>query len=165
MADAQPEAKPKTDEKLAKGLRLIRYHALGAGAVGLVPVPILDLTLVGGVQLNLIRSLAKLYDMPFSEEIGKSLISALIGASAPLASLSLLQLATPVAMLGVSLGGAASTYALGKVFVQHFESGGTFLSFKPEKLREHFKREQAKAAASPTGVPDDVEEDYGGIKP
>jgi sugar phosphate isomerase/epimerase len=35
----------------------------------------------------------------------------------------------------------ASTYALGKVFVQHFESGGTFLDFEPAKVKEYFQKE------------------------
>jgi len=34
---------------------------------------------------------------------------------------------------------AAYTWAVGNVFVQHFESGGTFLDFDPEKVRDHFR--------------------------
>ena len=34
---------------------------------------------------------------------------------------------------------AAYTWALGNVFIQHFEAGGTFLDFDPEKVREHFR--------------------------
>jgi uncharacterized protein (DUF697 family) len=30
-------------------------------------------------------------------------------------------------------------WALGNVFIQHFESGGTFLDFDAEKVREHFQ--------------------------
>ena len=37
------------------------------------------------------------------------------------------------------LTSGASTWALGKVFIQHFESGGTFLDFNPEKVREYYK--------------------------
>jgi hypothetical protein len=32
-----------------------------------------------------------------------------------------------------------TTYAIGKVFIQHFESGGTFLTFDPKKVSEYFK--------------------------
>jgi hypothetical protein len=32
----------------------------------------------------------------------------------------------------------ASTFAVGKVFIQHFESGGTFLDFKPAEVKEYF---------------------------
>ena len=35
----------------------------------------------------------------------------------------------------------ASTYAIGKVFVLHFEAGGTLLDFDPLKMRAHFERE------------------------
>jgi hypothetical protein len=46
------------------------------------------------------------------------------------------------------------TYAIGKVFVQHFESGGTLLDFQPEKMRKYYldyfrKREQIVISQSP----------------
>ncbi|MBF0535736.1 MAG: GTPase, partial [Nitrospirae bacterium] len=45
------------------------------------------------------------------------------------------------ASLSISIVGGASTYALGKVFVQHFESGGTFLDFDPMAVKEYFAKE------------------------
>jgi ELWxxDGT repeat protein len=42
---------------------------------------------------------------------------------------------------------AAVTYAIGRVFVTHFEAGGTFLDFDPNKTREYFKAEFEKAKA------------------
>ena len=33
----------------------------------------------------------------------------------------------------------ASTYAVGKVFYRHFASGGTFLTFDPEKARAYYE--------------------------
>ena len=41
-------------------------------------------------------------------------------------------------MLALPIVAGASTYALGKVFVVHFETGGTLLDFDPEKTREYF---------------------------
>jgi hypothetical protein len=35
----------------------------------------------------------------------------------------------------------ASAWALGKVFIRHFESGGTLLNFDPEGAKEHFKEQ------------------------
>jgi hypothetical protein len=32
----------------------------------------------------------------------------------------------------------ATTYAVGNLFIQHFESGGTLLDFDPAKTREYF---------------------------
>ncbi len=39
---------------------------------------------------------------------------------------------------------SASTYALGKIFIQHFESGGTFLDFDPTKVKAHFSQQYEK---------------------
>ena len=41
----------------------------------------------------------------------------------------------------------ASTYALGRVFVLHFESGGTFLTLDPDKVRAHYEAEFARGQA------------------
>ncbi len=41
----------------------------------------------------------------------------------------------------------ASTYAVGKVFIQHFESGGTLLDFEPEKMRGYYEQQYADARA------------------
>jgi predicted transcriptional regulator len=43
----------------------------------------------------------------------------------------------------------ASTYALGEVFKKHFETGGTFLDFDPERLRKYYneKFEKGKEVA------------------
>ncbi len=35
---------------------------------------------------------------------------------------------------------AATTYAVGTVFVQHLESGGTLLTFDAKKMKSHFEQ-------------------------
>ena len=55
---------------------------------------------------------------------------------------SLMSLATVPAL------GSAATYAIGTVFIQHFESGGTLLDFNPEAVRSHFEREFAQAQSA-----------------
>jgi hypothetical protein len=39
----------------------------------------------------------------------------------------------------MALFAAAYAWALGRVFIQHFESGGTFLNFDAEAVKEHFR--------------------------
>lgn len=41
-------------------------------------------------------------------------------------------------MTAMSAISGAITYAIGQVFIQHFESGGTFLDFDPKKVKEYF---------------------------
>lgn len=147
--------------------RLIRNHAIAVtAAVALVPIPLLDLPVVTAVQLNLIRSLAKLYEKPFSEQLAKSLLAALMGGSVPAIAASLLKIIPPIGLVGSAAAAAASTYAVGKVFFQHFESGGSFLTFDPEKVRAHYQREIENSPSAPKASPPDAAgQDYGGIKP
>jgi len=51
-----------------------------------------------------------------------------------------------VATLPLFAGGI--TYALGKVFITHFASGGTFLDFDPDKVRGYFHQQVGKAKST-----------------
>ena len=144
MSDTTTEA--TTSSRLEQARRTIRNHVIGAGATPLLlPLPFVDLAVVAGVQLAMLRSLARIYERPFSEELAKKLIGALVGASVPATAMGLLRALPVIGPLGAAAGGAASTHALGEVFVQHFESGGTFLGFDPAKVREHYRSELEKA--------------------
>jgi uncharacterized protein (DUF697 family) len=130
----------------AESKKFIRHHVYASMGMGVIPVPFVDFAGVSGIQLNLIRKLAQLYNVPFSKDMVKNLIAALIGGAAP-ASLgryltSLLK-SIPIAgtIAGITGGvivGGASTYAVGKVFERHFSEGGTFLTFDPEKARAFY---------------------------
>jgi hypothetical protein len=39
---------------------------------------------------------------------------------------------------------AGATFAIGKAFIEHFESGGTLLDFNPPDYREFVKAQKAK---------------------
>src|SRR5262249_52323614 len=56
--------------------------------------------------------------------------------------------------LSMPLFSGAATYAIGQVFIQHFETGGTLLDFEPEKVREHFRREFAEGQGVATESPE-----------
>ena len=126
-----------------------RYMWWSAGA-GLVPIPIADLVAVSGVQLKMLAEISKIYGVPFQESQGKMIIGSLMGFVLPRAlSFGLIGCVIKVIPgVGVLAGApamamfsAAYAWALGRVFMQHFESGGTFLNFNPEAVREHFRKE------------------------
>lgn len=136
----EPEA------RLNEANNRIKNHVIGAMAASLIPVPVFDLVALSGIQLKMLHSLCGLYDVKFSKDIGKELISALLGGIVPAslavsAAKSVPGFGTATGMVSMSLLGGAATYAIGKVFVQHFESGGTFLNFNPEEVREYFKQQ------------------------
>jgi len=135
-------------EKEQQGLKIVRNYMWWSMGAGLIPVPFVDLVAVSSVQLKMLGDLSKSYGIEFQEHRGKAMIASLIGYVVPstlsFGSLGSLLKAIPVvgAFVGaptMALFCGASTYALGKVFIQHFESGGTFLTFDPAKVKEHFQ--------------------------
>lgn len=156
-------AETATPSKAALAEQSINKHMLAAAAVGVVPLPWVGLAGLAGLQLNLLRCLAKVYGVEFSTQIGKSAIGALVGSDLSVGlSLSFAKaLPGPGWAVGAASGallGAASTYALGKVFVQHFESGNTFLTFDPDKVKAYYAQQYAQGK-------EEVRKSFAGLKP
>ncbi len=128
---------------------IIKNHMMVALGFGVVPMPIVDLVGLTGTQINMLRKLSNLYGHTFSEEWAKKSISSLLGAGLTLpVAMGLFSIIKVVPILGQTAGvialgttGAASTYAIGRVFVKHFESGGDFLSFSAKDAKEDFEEE------------------------
>ncbi|MCB9230914.1 MAG: DUF697 domain-containing protein [Bacteroidia bacterium] len=131
--------------------KIIRKYTLITMGVGLVPLPLLDLAAIAGVQVKMIKTLCELYELDFRSDLVKTLIGAVagtattVGIGAPLAG-SLLKLVPFVGnVLGaasLSVGAGATTYALGKIFSNHFAYGGTFLDFNPSQAKLQFNAEK-----------------------
>jgi len=125
--------------------RIVKNHVWVSLGMGLLPLPLIDFLGITGIQLNMLRRLSNAYGIPFSRHMGKNVLASLVGGGFP-PSLSLsLYKAIPVlgmaaGMLTMSVTAGASTYAIGRVFIQHFASGGTFLSFDPEKVRGYYMK-------------------------
>jgi uncharacterized protein (DUF697 family) len=126
--------------------------------VGLIPFPVVDMVGITGVQLNMLRRLSNTYEVPFTEHKVKNILASLLGGSSVLPiGRTLMSLVKAVPLAGQAIGAVtmpitagAVTYAVGKVFHQHFASGGTFLTFDPDKVREYYKEmlEEGKVIAS-----------------
>ena len=183
--------------------RILRHHVWASIMAALVPVPLADIAALTLIRLNMLRKLAKLYDIPFFDSSGKDMSSSittvlvsladdaacvLAGVASPSAtttlaanagrivpvvgkavfvitSVTLPSASTTLAasaakavpvigqtagVIGMPIVSGAATYAMGKVFIQHFASGGTFLTFNPEKVRNYYAemfREGEKVAA------------------
>lgn len=164
-AEPKPEAievTPATRHEIAS--KLVDRFSIWGGVAGLIPVPVVDVVAVGGLQLQMLRRLSQIYEVPFSDNSGKALIASLAGAMIPASSgvgaASVLKtipvLGTIAASFVMPALSAGATYAIGKAFIQHFESGGTLLDFNPPDYREFIKaqkemwdsRSKAKVAAS-----------------
>ena len=153
--------------------RQVRLHSALSVPGGLVPIPFSDVVLVTALQIRMVARIAALYEVPFSADKGRLAISALLlglpqGLSNALVaavltarSMSVLALG-PGSMLGaltLSVLGATVSFALGQVFIEHFESGGTLLDLDADaasrfaaKLADMRSRMPWQSAAQPDPV-------------
>ncbi|MGH6770257.1 MAG: YcjF family protein [Xanthobacteraceae bacterium] len=149
---APPASESSRDKEAAK---LVDYFCLWSGGAGLIPLPLVDMAAVGAVQLQMLRKLAALYDVRFSENLGKSVLASLVGALIPassgmgLASMvkSVPLVGTVVSLVSMPVLSAGATYIIGRVFMQHFASGGTLLDFNPPDYREFIKEQTDRLKA------------------
>jgi len=142
-------------EKDQLATEIVKKYSTYAAGAGLIPVPTLDMAAIAGVEIKMLADLAKVYGVPFENDRVRPIVAALIGGYAASnlgtgAGGSLLK-AVPVfgqvlGTLAVPTFAAGLTFAIGKVFITHFASGGTFLDFDPAKVREFFKTQKASAA-------------------
>lgn len=137
-------------ENEQKALKTVKNYMWWSMGAGLIPVPFVDLVAVSGVQLKMLAEISKIYGVQFQESRGKAVVGSLIGYIVPSAMSfgSIGSLLKAVPLVGALVGTpsmvlfcGASAWALGKVFIQHFESGGTFLDFNPAEVKEHFQEQ------------------------
>jgi uncharacterized protein (DUF697 family) len=152
-------AKMTDEERDQAASKLVDRFSLWSGAAGLIPIPLVDIVAVGGVQLAMLRRLSEIYGVPFSDNLGKSVIASLAGSLLPASTATttamgvgsvmkgLPGVGTVIGALTMPVVSAGATYVIGKVFIQHFASGGTLLDFNAPDYREFIKEQKAKFAA------------------
>jgi uncharacterized protein (DUF697 family) len=162
VADATTSADDQSlspAERQKRGERIIQDHVLMGLVAGLIPGPAIDLAAGFGVQLTMLGRLAKLHGVPFRRDLAKNIVTSLfgslggVGAGVIIAS-SVIKtvpvLGTALGFVGTSASMGGFTYAVGKLFQQHFEQGGTFDDLEPSSYRDYFrdmfKRGKAVAA-------------------
>ncbi len=156
----------ENEKRTEKAEKAVRNYMLCTLAVGVLPFPILDMAVLAGIQLKMLHRLANLYGHEFSSQLGRSLIASLLGGAIPVSfSSSAAQLLKNIVPLGrvasivtTSVFGGASTRAIGKVFIQHFESGGSFLTFDPEQVRKYYFEQFEKGKY-------EIRHSYAGVRP
>ncbi len=139
--------------KIDKAKAVVRKNMYWAMGLGVIPIPLVDLVSIAGFQAKAIKELSDLYEIPFKQHAVKNIVATLFsGLGAPVCgqflAFSFIR-AIPIigpltGLVATPLMAGAFTYATGKVFIQHFESGGTFLNLDPVAVRAYFKEEFEK---------------------
>ena len=148
------ETTPLTREDVTN--KLINSASTWAAASTLIPVNGLDMVALAAVEANLIIDISSLYGEKLPKYAVSGVISTLLGTLLPVYGA---KLAVPFLLKWIPFGnfvgaatmagfGAAATYAIGKVFVKHYENGGTFATFDPAAISSELKADFASIVKS-----------------
>lgn len=156
VLEAEPGTMPRDEiPHKDEAERLIKRYAYWTAGVGLVPLPFLDMAALAGLQLAMLRDLAKLYAVGFSPWRARAIITALAGGVIPVSAASgvLGALARMVPVVGAAAGvltlpalASGSTVALGKICALHFALGRDIFSLDPRQLAKQVRKAMAKPA-------------------
>lgn len=133
---------------------IIKNNMIWSMGAGFIPIPLLDFAAISYIQLDMIRQLAKVYEVDFKESEGKAIITSL--TTAGLAKAGAARAIKFIPIIGSYLGGVAtavlsgaSTYGIGHAFKKHFDKGGTFLDIDLNSLKKMYtdKFEKGKQIA------------------
>lgn len=136
---------------------IIKKHMYWSVSAGLIPFPLIDIAAVSAIQTDMLKSLCDFYKVDYSQEKGKAWITALTAAtlSSVLARTGasvvkvIPAVGTLVGMTSMAILSGASSYAVGNVFVNHFEEGGTLYNFNTDNFKKFYqeKLEEGKELA------------------
>lgn len=134
--------------KAEKAGIILNEYTVASMTIGLIPVPLADFAALSGLQFKMIHSFSELYEQKFSENRSRTLITSLLSGALPYTFLRMASLVKLVPGVGSVVGtssmvtiGGASTYALGKVLTQHFESGKSLEELSPKAVKRTFSKE------------------------
>ncbi len=131
---------------------ILAYSSMAATA-GAVPLPVVDLVMIAGVQTGMLNQLARLYGQPLDSARMKELAGALgVGLVARSAGRSLIKAIPFVGSVLGSVSGAmlagAATYALGRAFCHYYKDVLDGKAPDIDKLKAYYNEQFAAAQAS-----------------
>jgi uncharacterized protein (DUF697 family) len=133
-----PPAAPAVTPRQPEAEKIVSFYEKLSAASGLVPFPIVDTVALTAIQVRMIKKLASLYGVKFSDQWVSTSVTTLLGTLTPSYFKALPGIGTAVGVITGPAFNYAATRAVGKVFIQQFESGGTIFSLNPAKMKAYF---------------------------
>lgn len=167
--DAAP-AEAASDSDVTRALtadNVIKDHVIASVAASIVPVPVFDIASVVAIQLRMIQKLSQLHGKPFSEGAARKVIFALAGgvmgygAGAMVAASAtklIPGIGWMVGMVSLPVVAGASTYAVGRSILKHYEDGNSLFDFSVDKMRDYYKQQFEKGKAMATRAHDEAKD-------
>jgi len=134
-ASSPADADAAWRQKLAHAIveRHVAYSAVG----GMVPLPLVNAASITAIIVRMVKVLSDHYGVPFERDRARTVVVGLamgvfpsgLGAITSSSLFSLVPGANAIGLVTSSLVAAGCTRSIGRIFVDHFESGATLADF------------------------------------
>jgi uncharacterized protein (DUF697 family) len=110
---------------------IVERHTAYAAVGGIIPVPIANVASVTAVIVRMVKRLSDLYGIPFERDRARAIVVGLMGGAMPtglgaVTTSTLFYVVPGSGLVGLavsSIAAVACTRSIGRIFVEHFESG------------------------------------------
>jgi uncharacterized protein (DUF697 family) len=144
------EARPETFSfnllTRARAEEIVKNRSLVAAGIGLVPLPAFNLISATVIQVSMVQSITRLYNIEVKKSWIKNVIASVLGGAAAIGLSGAATrglgavpvLGTSLAVLSAPAMNGLTTYAVGYMFIRYFESPEGFLKANVRALGEWF---------------------------
>src|SRR6185295_5751684 len=110
---------------------IVERHMAYAAVGGIIPVPIANVASITAVIVRMVKLLSDLYGIPFERDRARAIVVGLMGGAMPtglgaVTTSTLFYIVPGSALVGLavaSIAAVACTRSIGRIFVEHFETG------------------------------------------
>src|SRR5689334_6120997 len=125
-------------KRRAQARAIVERHATYSAVGGVIPLPIASVAGITTIIIRMVKMLSTLYGVPFERDRARAIVAGLVGGATPTGfaavTTSTLFYAVPSGLLLGTVVSAVSavacTRSIGRVFIEHFESGATLNDFR-----------------------------------
>ena len=125
-------------KRRAQARAIVERHATYSAVGGVLPLPIASVAGITTIIIRMVKMLSSLYGVPFERDRARAIVAGLVGGATPTGfaavTTSTLFYAVPSGLLlGTvvsAISAIACTRSIGRVFIEHFESGATLNDFR-----------------------------------
>jgi uncharacterized protein (DUF697 family) len=120
-------------QRRSQAHKIVERHAAYAAVGGIIPVPIANVASITAVIVRMVKLLSDLYGIPFERDRARAIVVGLMGGAMPtglgaVTTSTLVYIVPGSGLLGLavsSIAAVACTRSIGRIFVEHFESGSS----------------------------------------
>jgi uncharacterized protein (DUF697 family) len=112
---------------------IVERHTAYAAVGGIIPVPIVNVASITAVIVRMVKRLSDLYGIPFERDRARAIVVGLMGGAMPtglgaVTTSTLFYVVPGSGLVGLavsSIAAVACTRSIGRIFVEHFETGSS----------------------------------------